>query len=86
MFSGTRTGITTNKGYIHPFTQLWGTRNIESTEPYCSAGKNLAFRLTQGYGGCGNSYTETDGDQYTHPGTHRNRDADRHGDAGTWHG
>ena len=60
VFSGTRTGITTNKGYIHPFTQLWGTRNIESTEPYCSAGKNLAFRLTQGYGGCGNSYTETD--------------------------
>lgn len=60
VFSGTRTGIITNKGYIRPFTQLWGTRNIESTEPYCSAGKNLAFRLTQGYGGCGNSYTETD--------------------------
>ncbi|MFV0295380.1 MAG: molybdopterin-dependent oxidoreductase, partial [Hyphomicrobiaceae bacterium] len=60
VFSGTRTGIITNKGYVQPFTQLWGTRNIESTEPYCSAGKNLAFRLTQGYGGCGNSYTETD--------------------------
>ncbi|MGE0697532.1 MAG: molybdopterin-dependent oxidoreductase [Hyphomicrobiaceae bacterium] len=60
VFSGTRTGIITNKGYIQPFTQLWGTPNIESTEPYCSAGKNLAFRLTQGYGGCGNSYTETD--------------------------
>lgn len=60
VFSGTRTGIITNKGYIQPFTQLWGTPNIESTEPYCSAGKNLAFKLTQGYGGCGNSYTKTD--------------------------
>lgn len=60
IFSGTRTGILTNRGYIQPFTQLWGTPNIGSTEPYCSAGKNLAFKLTQGYGGCGNSYTETD--------------------------
>ncbi|MEM7751504.1 MAG: molybdopterin-dependent oxidoreductase, partial [Pseudomonadota bacterium] len=60
IFSGTRTGILTNKGYIRLFTQLWGTANIESTEPYCSAGKNLAFGITQGNGGCGNSYTETD--------------------------
>lgn len=60
IFSGTRTGILTNRGYIRLFTQLWGTPNIESTEPYCSAGKNLAFGITQGYGGCGNSYTETD--------------------------
>ena len=60
VFSGTRTGILTNKGYIRLFTQLWGTANIESTEPYCSAGKNLAFGITQDNGGCGNSYTETD--------------------------
>ena len=60
VFSGTRTGILTNKGYIRLFTQLWGTPNIESTEPYCSAGKNLAFALTQGNPGCGNSYTEAD--------------------------
>ncbi|MGI9425590.1 MAG: 4Fe-4S dicluster domain-containing protein, partial [Hyphomicrobiaceae bacterium] len=60
IFSGTRTGILTNKGYIRLFTQLWGTPNVESTEPYCSAGKNLAFALTQGNSGCGNSYTQTD--------------------------
>lgn len=60
VFSGTRTGILTNKGYIKLFTEMWGTPNIESTEPYCSAGKNLAFALAQGNGGCGNSYTETD--------------------------
>ena len=60
IFSGTRTGILTNKGYIRLFSQMWGTPNVDSTEPYCSAGKNLAFALAQGNGGCGNSYTETD--------------------------
>jgi len=60
VFSGTRTGTLTNAGYLRLFTQMWGTPNVESTEPFCSSGKNLAFNLTQGGGACGNSYTPTD--------------------------
>ena len=60
IFSGTRTGTLTNRGYLRLFAQMWGTPNVESTEPFCSAGKNIAFTLTQGGGACGNSYTETD--------------------------
>lgn len=60
LFSGTRTGTLTNRGYIHMFSQLWGTPNIETTEPFCSSGKNLAYSLVQGVGGSGNSYTEHD--------------------------
>lgn len=60
IFSGTRTGTLTNKGYIRLFRQLWGTPNFETTEPYCSFGKNIAYNMIQGAGGSGNSYTEDD--------------------------
>ena len=60
LFSGTRTGTLTNRGYIHMFSQLWGTPNMESTEPFCSSGKNMAYSMVQGVGGSGNSYTEHD--------------------------
>ena len=60
IFSGTRTGTLSNRGYIRLFSQLWGTPNMESTEPFCSAGKNLAYALTQGGGACGNSFTDND--------------------------
>jgi len=60
IFSGTRTGSLTNKGYIKLFSQLWGTPNVETTEPFCSAGKFLAFMTTQGVSGSGNSYTKDD--------------------------
>lgn len=60
VFSGTRTGTLTNRGYIRLFTQLWGTPNFETTEPFCSAGKYLAFMATQGISGSGNSYTRED--------------------------
>ena len=60
VFSGTRTGTLTNKGYIRLFAQMWGTPNVESTEPYCSSGKNIAYALIQGVGGSGNSYTPDD--------------------------
>jgi anaerobic selenocysteine-containing dehydrogenase/Fe-S-cluster-containing dehydrogenase component len=60
LFSGTRTGIMVNRGYLRLFAQMWGTPNIESTEAFCSAGKNMAYTLIQGVGGSGNSYTEGD--------------------------
>jgi anaerobic selenocysteine-containing dehydrogenase/Fe-S-cluster-containing dehydrogenase component len=60
IYSGTRSGTLSNRGWLRLFTQMWGTPNVESTEPYCSSGKNLAFAMTQGGGACGNSYTETD--------------------------
>jgi len=60
IFSGTRSGIVTNNGYVRMFGQLWGTPNIESTEPYCSSGKNLAFALIQGNRDLANTYTPTD--------------------------
>ncbi|MEQ9126576.1 MAG: molybdopterin-dependent oxidoreductase, partial [Alphaproteobacteria bacterium] len=60
IFTGTRTGTLTNKGYIRLFSQLWGTPNVETTEPYCSSGKNIAYTMIQGVGGSGNSYTEGD--------------------------
>ena len=60
IFSGTRTGTLTNRGYIRLFGQMFGTPNIESTEPFCSSGKNMAYNMTQGIGGSGNSYTEDD--------------------------
>ncbi|MCP5155299.1 MAG: molybdopterin-dependent oxidoreductase [Ectothiorhodospiraceae bacterium] len=60
IFSGTRTGLLTNRGYIRLFSQLWGTPNVQSTEPFCSSGKNLAYTLTQGTSVSGNSYTESD--------------------------
>ena len=60
IFAGTRTGTLANKGYIRLFYQLFGTPNFETTEPYCSSGKNVAYGLVQGNGGSGNSYTEGD--------------------------
>ena len=60
IFTGTRTGTLTNKGYIRIFSQMWGTPNVETTEPYCSSGKNIAYTLVQGVGGSGNSYVEDD--------------------------
>lgn len=60
IFSGTRTGSLTNKGYIRLFSQMFGTPNVETTEPFCSAGKFLAFMSTLGAGGSGNSYTRDD--------------------------
>jgi anaerobic selenocysteine-containing dehydrogenase len=39
---------------------MWGTPNVETTEPYCSSGKNIAYTLVQGVGGSGNSYVEDD--------------------------
>jgi anaerobic selenocysteine-containing dehydrogenase/Fe-S-cluster-containing dehydrogenase component len=60
LYSGTRTGIMVNRGYLRLFSQLWGTPNVQSTEPFCSAGKNMAYNLVQGVGGSGNSYTEND--------------------------
>lgn len=60
IFSGTRTGTLTNRGYVRLFTQCFGTPNVESTEPYCSSGKNLAFAMVLGAGGSGNSYTRDD--------------------------
>ena len=60
IYAGTRTGTLTRKGYIPLFADLWGTPNVADTEPFCSESKNLAYRLTQGRTGSGNSYTETD--------------------------
>lgn len=60
IFSGTRTGIITNRGYIRLFAQMWGTPNVETTEPFCSSGKNMAFSQVQGVSGSGNSYTDGD--------------------------
>jgi anaerobic selenocysteine-containing dehydrogenase/Fe-S-cluster-containing dehydrogenase component len=60
LFSGTRTGTLTNRGYIRLFSQLWGTPNSETTEPFCSSGKNMAYTMIQGVGGSGNTYTEDD--------------------------
>ncbi|MCG8547759.1 MAG: molybdopterin-dependent oxidoreductase [Alphaproteobacteria bacterium] len=60
VFSGTRSGIITNNGYVRMFVQLWGTPNHESTEPFCSSSKNLAYALVQGNRLLANSYTPDD--------------------------
>ena len=60
LFSGTRSGIITNQGYVRIFGQMWGTPNSESTEPYCSSTKNLSFGLVQENRFLPNSYTPTD--------------------------
>ncbi len=60
LFSGTRSGIITNQGYVRMFGQMWGTPNTESTEPYCSSSKNLAFGLVQTNRALPNSYKQTD--------------------------
>ena len=60
IFIGTRTGILTQKGYTRLFSQLWGTHNIEGTDPFCASGKTISYQITQGVNGSGNSYTPTD--------------------------
>jgi anaerobic selenocysteine-containing dehydrogenase/Fe-S-cluster-containing dehydrogenase component len=60
IYSGTRTGIMTIRGYISFFAQLWGTPNVEGTEPLCASAKTIAYMLTQGNAVIPNSYTEED--------------------------
>jgi anaerobic selenocysteine-containing dehydrogenase/Fe-S-cluster-containing dehydrogenase component len=60
LFIGTRTGMLDCLGTTRLFAQLWGTPNHETTDPFCASSKNVAFELTQGRIGSGNSYTETD--------------------------
>ena len=60
IFCGTRTGLVTTRGYIRLFEQMWGTPNVETTDPFCAAGKVLAYSMTMGGSGCGNSYVEDD--------------------------
>ena len=60
IYSGTRTGILTIRGYINFFGQLWGTPNVEGTEPLCASAKTIAYMLTQGNAVIANSYTEND--------------------------
>ena len=60
LFLGTRTGMLDYLGYTRLFAQLWGTPNHEGTDPFCASGKNVAYELTQGRIGSGNSYTPED--------------------------
>ncbi len=60
IFSGTRAGIMTNRGYIHLFSRLFGTPNVEGTEPLCATGKSIAYTLTQGTVLIANSFTPDD--------------------------
>jgi len=60
LFIGTRTGMLDYLGTTRLFAQLWGTPNHEGTDPFCAAGKNVAYEVTQGRIGSGNSYTERD--------------------------
>ena len=60
MFVGTRTGLITQKGYARLFSQMWGTPNLQGTDPFCAAGKVVAYEVTHGINGNGNSYTPGD--------------------------
>jgi len=60
IFAGTRTGTLDRRGFVELFAQMWGTPNVADTEPFCSVSKNVAFALTQGRIGSGNSYTPGD--------------------------
>ncbi len=60
LFIGTRTGMLDCFGYTRLFAQLWGTPNKEGTDPFCASGKNVAYEITQGRIGSGNSYTAAD--------------------------
>ena len=60
MFVGTRTGILDYLGTTKMFAQLWGTPNIDGTDPFCASAKSVAYELTQGSVGSGNSYTPAD--------------------------
>ena len=57
---GTRTGVLNIMGYTRLFSQLWGTPNVLTTEPFCDAGKVVALELTLGSTSVGNIYTEDD--------------------------
>ena len=37
----TRTGMITIRGFIRMFGQMWGTPNVETTDPFCAASRNL---------------------------------------------
>jgi anaerobic selenocysteine-containing dehydrogenase/Fe-S-cluster-containing hydrogenase component 2 len=58
--SGSRTGVLNVVGIIPLFAGLWGTANVATTEPYCSLGRSMAMKLTQGSGIMPNTYTEED--------------------------
>ena len=58
--SGSRTGVLNIMGAIPLFAGLWGTRNVASTEAFCSLGRSLALNITQGMGHMPNIYTEDD--------------------------
>ncbi len=60
MFIGTRTGTLDNLGYTRLFAQMWGTPNKGGTDPFCATSKSVAYELTQGRVGSGNSYTQDD--------------------------
>ncbi len=60
MYIGTRTGLLTKSGYTRLFAQMWGTPNVAGTDPFCATGKSIAYELTQGAVGSGNSYTPGD--------------------------
>ena len=60
MFIGTRTGILDYRATTKMFAQLFGTPNKDGTDPFCASGKNVAFEITLGSIGSGNSYTEND--------------------------
>lgn len=60
IFAGTRTGTISKNGIIKMFAQMWGTPNVEGTDPFCAAGKHVAYELTQGSPTCPNSYTARD--------------------------
>ncbi len=60
LFVGTRTGLITQKGYVRLFSQMWGTPNLQGTDPFCAAGKVVAYEVTHGINGNGNSYTPED--------------------------
>ena len=60
IFAGNRTGMLTKRGYIPIFAEMWGTPNVDGTEPFCATGKNLAFALTHGFEGNANVYTDSD--------------------------
>lgn len=60
LFVGTRTGMLDYLGYTRLFAQLWGTPNKTGTDPFCASGKSIAYELTQGSVGSGNSYTPDD--------------------------
>jgi anaerobic selenocysteine-containing dehydrogenase/Fe-S-cluster-containing hydrogenase component 2 len=60
IFAGTRTGSITRNGYIRIFGQMFGTPNVEGTDPFCSAAKHIAYECTQGDTLPPNSYTGRD--------------------------